>query len=756
MSSSAKTPKTYQDCRIWYDRGSELAHGIAGSVQVIGSDRALALRIAAACGGVAEIDVVVKMGSKLGAVAEGTSVLLELGGVPSREDLHEVLQEAVGGLHATEASPESCTGVPAILGIAHQSRRAAFGGTNPHWTHCLYPGFVTMFSSIKANGIALDVYRLPLEYDRFRMGLAQDGLRSHLEVQRDANIVLLSMMETDFPEISSTAALVEELTDAWVVVGGQMATDAPQHTFVHMPAAHFVVRGLGEEIVPILARVLGDSRPSTGLSQARIDALRTLPGVLFHHGDRVICSHVDQVALADQDAIEMDFSLLVPDELRSFLKVFTSRGCPYACTFCSSFPWQRYHGSSAPRVRRHLQAYKRRIAEVFASEPTPPFAGTVDLRDNDMMVNGVRAAGIFEAIRDEGMQLWTFQTSIRSLMGPKASVALDALDPALFHPESVGISIGTEAFCDSLVRLYGKGFTMAQLDQATERLFDRGLRHLHYSIPAHKDLDAVQFWNNLTGMVRLLLKYGALADVSGGGSALIAFFGTETHLQRARAGTVDTDRILTTLRAEGYPEFDYPCVREDRVHCGLTRRLLARMVGFPRSSAGEPAPRGDLLRFYHQLSEEYAEWVRGAPLAPHRLDIADLRALAADLPRRVDELAGLQSRPAPEGLAWGGRVQTSHPDWLAEGLQLAGWKLERLLRGTGTAGGDTIAVFARDAMSFRLGVAPRDDSAPRFGASKSYNLYYQLPLGQTEARALGAEAQELMAAVEQFFNAHDF
>ena len=133
--------------------------------------------------------------------------------------------------------------------------------------------------------------------------------------------------------------LRREFPDCTIVFGGLHPTSLPGEALAH-PEVDYVVRGEGEDTVVKLYRALrGDGDP------------RDLPGLSFRRDGEVV--HNPDAALIP----ELDDIPLFPYELFAHPKydmgfITTSRGCPYACTYCSQrmLTGTTYRYKSAQRI----------------------------------------------------------------------------------------------------------------------------------------------------------------------------------------------------------------------------------------------------------------------------------------------------------------------------------------------------------------------------------------------------------------------
>jgi radical SAM superfamily enzyme YgiQ (UPF0313 family) len=138
--------------------------------------------------------------------------------------------------------------------------------------------------------------------------------------------------------------------DAVVVFGGPQATAVDLGTLEAFPFIDVVVRGEGEEILPDLLGALRQAEDLAGVA-----------GITFRRNGTV-ARNPDPPAMTDLDGLPPPAFHLLPDmERRRGVPVEVGRGCPFACTFCSTsqFFRRRFRLVSPARVIEQMQALHR-------------------------------------------------------------------------------------------------------------------------------------------------------------------------------------------------------------------------------------------------------------------------------------------------------------------------------------------------------------------------------------------------------------
>ena len=192
-----------------------------------------------------------------------------------------------------------------------------------------------------------------------------------------------------------TVRLAQELKrarpDALIVFGGPQATAVDVETLEAFPFVDIVVRGEAEGILPELLDALGSP-----------ERLAQVAGISFRGDGRVVRTP-DAPLLPDLDQLPMPAFHLWPDiqELRT-VPLEIGRGCPFACTFCST--------SRFFRRRFRLKAPERVIGQMISMRKAYCPEHFILIHDAFTVDRG-RAAGFCQSLLDSGEQFrWTCST----------------------------------------------------------------------------------------------------------------------------------------------------------------------------------------------------------------------------------------------------------------------------------------------------------------------------------------------------------
>jgi radical SAM superfamily enzyme YgiQ (UPF0313 family) len=172
-----------------------------------------------------------------------------------------------------------------------------------------------------------------------------DALVAAAVAKHQPEMVALGGMAFHLREIKDVAKLVRQLLpSATIVVGGPLVSTQPEVVLSAIPEMDIGVIGEGEHTSVELAAAL---EAKTSLAEVRGLAYRdsTQPGQVVKTQPRPIEENLDALPWVDYEGLGLDVwsklhkpgecaPALILDENTRVMPVMTSRGCPYACTFC--------------------------------------------------------------------------------------------------------------------------------------------------------------------------------------------------------------------------------------------------------------------------------------------------------------------------------------------------------------------------------------------------------------------------------------
>jgi anaerobic magnesium-protoporphyrin IX monomethyl ester cyclase len=201
-----------------------------------------------------------------------------------------------------------------------------------------------------------------------------------------------------------------------VVAGGPHASHLPHHLLESYPQIDLVVRGEGEETMLEIAEARRRGDLTARLASLRGISYRTagLPcqgaGVTDGSGGTACVDTPDRPVIADLDSLPhpaADPATIGVDPVSQFEFVITSRGCPAACTFCSSpeFWGRALRFRSAANMIEEVRLLRERHGVVYLS-----------VRDDTFTVNRQRVIDFCRGLIDARIDLlWDCQSRVNAV-----------------------------------------------------------------------------------------------------------------------------------------------------------------------------------------------------------------------------------------------------------------------------------------------------------------------------------------------------
>ncbi|HZM71623.1 MAG TPA: radical SAM protein [Candidatus Cryosericum sp.] len=248
-----------------------------------------------------------------------------------------------------------------------------------------------------------------------------------------------------------------------VVAGGPHATHLSHHLLEHYPAVDLVVRGEGEETMLEIVRAMEEGllrRPDLGEAKATAADLSgtvgggpfALRGVTVRDGKGCLDTP-DRPVIADLDLLPhpaADPRTIGVDPQSQFEFIITSRGCPAACTFCSSpeFWGRGLRFRSAQNMLDEVHMMRREHGVVYVS-----------VRDDTFTVSKKRVIDFCRGLIDSGLDLlWDCQSRVNIVDEERLAWMRRA---GCTH-----IQYGVESGSPRMLRRLNKGITLEEIRSA--------------------------------------------------------------------------------------------------------------------------------------------------------------------------------------------------------------------------------------------------------------------------------------------------
>jgi len=269
------------------------------------------------------------------------------------------------------------------------------------------------------------------------------SFRSELFRKYNPDIVGIYTVTQNFNIASEIAAKVKKESDVPVIIGGHHITALPNNLTEHMDVA---VLGEGEQTTLELL----EAYEKNGLDKSKLSGIA---GIAYRYNKKLIITPrrelirpLDKIPFPARDLLQ---------QLNPFY-MFTSRGCPYKCVFCSSsFFWQSIRYFSAEYVVNEVAE----LAEKYD-------ARFINFYDDLFIADRKRVREIVQLIRAEKLhEKVEFACLVRANL-------VDANIASLLKRMNVKIiSLGLESGSERMLNYLKKGtVTVKQNEKAVNTL----------------------------------------------------------------------------------------------------------------------------------------------------------------------------------------------------------------------------------------------------------------------------------------------
>lgn len=282
------------------------------------------------------------------------------------------------------------------------------------------------------------------------------------EAAGGVDLVGISALSVEAASAALLARLLKEKRPSLpVVVGGPLVTSGGPGILDDVPA-DVAVLGEGEEPFEQLVRVLAGT-------SWRPDAWRLIgdiPSIAARDGSGVHVSRrgppradLDTLPFPDRTLVdESRYEGIEPGSRDVYTPVLTSRGCPYACTYCHKIDGRKFRARSAPNVLAELEELaltgRRRIAIV----------------DDVFNLDEERASAICRGIVDRRLGL-----DLRFGNGMRVDILSDELVELLARAGTRRVCVAVESGSERMMRKIGKRLDATRVLRAIKHLRKHGV-----------------------------------------------------------------------------------------------------------------------------------------------------------------------------------------------------------------------------------------------------------------------------------------
>jgi radical SAM superfamily enzyme YgiQ (UPF0313 family) len=278
------------------------------------------------------------------------------------------------------------------------------------------------------------------------LGVPAEMIRVEANKLHECDIAAISTTSQDYGDAMIVARNIKRLNPNTVtVLGGHHVTCLPTTLTRDFD---FGVIGEGEQTFLELVRYVMNGKKEEDLFK--------IPGIVFWRDGGLLFAP-PQPLIDPLDRLPFPFREAAPKP-----HLFTTRGCPYKCTFCSSsFFWKKTRFHSADYVVNEIEA----LIGMGADD--------IPIWDDLFIVDRRRFIDIMTKLRERGLDKRFYITSVTV----RANLVDDELCHILseFNPPIVATHFGAESGSDRILKLMGKNTTVAKNQEALDRLKSIGM-----------------------------------------------------------------------------------------------------------------------------------------------------------------------------------------------------------------------------------------------------------------------------------------
>ncbi len=272
----------------------------------------------------------------------------------------------------------------------------------------------------------------------------------------NADLICLSSITSTAPRAYQIASKLKQLGKK-IAIGGPHSTFLPEESLQY---TDYVIRGEGEETIIELIKHIESGLPLNAIKGL---SFKTQNGIT-HNPPRELINDLDAAPIPDFKLVhKWDKSRVAP--------IATSRGCPFACKFCSVIPMfgRKYRFKSIDRVIEEIKA--------VASE-----AGHIFFIDDNFAADKKRTKALLQAILDNNIKIeWSAQM--------RTDIARDhELIKLMAKTGCFQVYIGLESINPETLVLYNKGHKVKDIDNCVRALKGHSI-HIHGMFVLGSDTD---------------------------------------------------------------------------------------------------------------------------------------------------------------------------------------------------------------------------------------------------------------------------
>ena len=341
--------------------------------------------------------------------------------------------------------------------------------------------------------------------------LTWQQIGDHIEKFKPDVVGLTVMTQTLIDSMRVVEIVKARSSSSKIVLGGPHVHLFPNET-IELPGVDYLILGEGE--IPFSALLNGLESKSS---------LESIKGLVFKHRSKIINTGFPEL-IRDMDALSFPARELLDVNLYDSVllqrtpvtTMFTSRGCPYACSFCDRpHLGKRFRARSAENV---LEEFEQCIA-----------MGIRDflIYDDTFTVKRQRVMDICQGIIDRKLDI---NFDVRARVDTVDREMLELMKRA----GCKGIHYGVEAGTEKILKVLRKGITLKQVEEIFALTKQIGIKTLAYFMIGSPTETLEDIYQTFKFAKQISPDFFHLA-------VLTPFPGTQLYAQALSSGVIETD-----------------------------------------------------------------------------------------------------------------------------------------------------------------------------------------------------------------------
>jgi len=395
------------------------------------------------------------------------------------------------------------------------------------------PSLLFLSSSLKSNSHSVKIKKIPIESEII------------LEEIENFSWIGIPLYDELFIPVRKLIRSIKERFRVKIAVGGPMVTLSPLAVSAHLPEANLIVRGEAEETFGKILSLIHD--PISNIRE-----LFKIKGFLYRDDKIMISSSFSEIPFPELKFSKMDIDSIPDEELEKGLEINTSRGCPRSCIYCSHVHGKKVREIPLENIREWINFFKEKVETKNIRNPQ---ALTININDDDILLNEKRAEKILKIIYEEGFKIWGIQTSLETIEEKRGTLDF-IFNPEFYFGNQPLLWLGTDSFLPERRRRLGRKPLSKKIIEELIGIFEKkGARNFHYLILSDHKTDWIEFIEEILFICELQRSYKYF-DIIPTSRFLIPYPYTPSFR------TIPIERIeKENLSIKGYPQFDYPIVK---------------------------------------------------------------------------------------------------------------------------------------------------------------------------------------------------